>query len=290
MEIKQILITSDKYPSRLRDIPNPPNKLYVLGDEKLLSQNGIAIIGSRAYSEYGQQYAIKFAEELAKQGLTIISGMAKGIDSFAHEGAVRVNGKTIAVLGGGFNHIYPEENKELMNEILQKGGAVITEYSPNTDISSGNFVARNRIVSGLSMGVLVVEAMFRSGTSTTAKMAKDQGKTVFCIPSDLGKKNGIGTNKLIKEGAKLVTEPNDILDYFQIKRQTIEEHIKQIQIPQEYQSIYEIIENVPIHVDMLCKKLNTSMSNINSTLMLMELEGYIKALPGNYIEKVENVL
>lgn len=286
MKVKEILITSDYYPSRLRNIKNPPNKLYVLGDEQLLSENGIAVIGSREYSDYGKKHAINFSKEIAEQGLTIISGMAKGIDTFAHKGALKANGKTIAVLGGGFNHIFPEENIELMKEILKKGGTVITEYAPDVNISSKNFVERNRIVSGLAMGVLVIEAMFRSGTSITAKLAKEQGKTIFCIPSDLEKKNGIGTNKLIKEGAKLVTDATDILDYFQIRKANVKEKIKEIKIPQEYQTIYEVIENEPIHVDIICKKLNTSMSNINSTLMLMELEGYIKSLPGNYIKKV----
>lgn len=290
MRIKEILITSDEYPNRLRDIEKAPEKLYLLGNEKLLQTNGIAIIGSRIYSEYGKKYATKFARELAQQGLTIISGMAKGIDAFAHEGTLKVKGKTIAVLGGGFNYIYPEENIELMEEILKMGGTVISEYPPNTRPESKKFIERNRIVSGLSIGVLVIEAMYRSGTSITAKIAKKQGKTVFCLPSDLGRKNGIGTNKLIKEGSKLVTEANDILDYFKIKRVEIDNVNKTIKIPQEYQAIYEAIGSEPTHVDIICKKLSTNMSNINSTLMLMELEGYIKSLPGNYIERVSSVL
>ena len=288
MKIKEISITSNEYPNRLRDIPNAPEKLYVLGNEKLLKTDGIAIIGSRAYSEYGKKYAIQFAKELAKQELTIISGMAKGIDSFAHEGTLKVNGKTIAVLGCGFNNIYPEENIGLMEEILQADGTVISEYSPNVSAESKRFVERNRIVSGLSMGVLVIEAMYRSGTSITAGIAREQGKVVFCIPRDLDTKNGIGTNKLIKEGAKLVTEPDDILEYFKIKRK--ESTITKRKIPQEYKAIYDVIEDEPTHIDIICKKLQTNMSNINSTLMLMELEGYIKSLPGNYVEKVNDVL
>lgn len=290
MKVKEILITSNYYPNRLRDIEKAPEKLYVLGNEKILETDGIAVIGSRAYSEYGKIYATKFAKELAQQGLTIISGMAKGIDAFAHEGALKVKGKTIAVLGGGFNYIYPEENIGLMEEILKKGGTVISEYPPDTEPNSKRFVERNRIVSGLSIGVLVIEAMYRSGTSITAKLAKEQYKTVFCLPSNLDRKNGIGTNKLIKEGAKLVTEANDILDYFKIKRIKINNENKTMEIPKEYQAIYEAIGSEPIQVDAICKKLSTNMSNINSTLMLMELEGYIKSLPGNYIERVNSVL
>lgn len=288
MRVKEISITSEKYPSRLRNIKNAPEKLYILGDEEILQTNGIAIIGSRIYSEYGKKYAIQFSKELARQELTIISGMAKGIDAFSHEGALNANGKTIAVLGGGFNHIYPEENIELMEKILKSGGTVVSEYPPDILPDSKKFVERNRIVSGLSIGILVIEAMFRSGTSITAKIAKEQGKTVFCLPSNLGRKNGIGTNKLIKEGAKLVTEANDILSYFKIRIK--EEVIEKMQIPQEYQALYEIIGDEPIHIDMICKKLSTNVSNINSTLMLMELEGYINSLPGNYVERANNVL
>lgn len=288
MKIKEITITSNEYPNRLRDIKNAPEKLYVLGNEQNLKKEGIAIIGSRAYSEYGKQYAIKFSKELAKQGLTIISGMAIGIDAFSHEGALKAKGKTVAVLPSGFNYIYPKENEKLFEEILKMDGTIISEYPPNTIAESRKFIERNRIVSGLSIGVLVIEAMHRSGTSITAKLAKEQGKTVFCIPSNLERKNGIGTNNLIKEGAKLVTEVNDILDYFKIKRaKSIDTKIK---IPEEYKAIYEAIDDEPINVDIICKKLSTNMSNINSTLMLMELEGYIKSLPGNYIERVNNVL
>jgi len=290
MKIKEIPITSDAYPNRLRDIPNPPKTLYVLGNEKLLKSNGIAIIGSRAYSEYGRKYAIKFAKGLAEQGLTIISGMALGIDTFAHEGALKVSGKTIAVLGCGFNNIFPEENIGLMEEILQADGAVVSEYMPNIKAASGRFIERNRIVSGLSMGVLVIEAMFRSGTSTTAGMAREQGKTVFCLPRNLGDKNGVGTNRLIKEGAKLVTNSDDILEYFQIPKIKVSNTIYKVKIPKEYENIYNAIAEQPTHIEVICKKLQTSISEINSALMLMEIEGYIKSLPGNFVEKVNDVL
>lgn len=288
MEIKEISIIDDEYPLRLKNIKDAPEKLYVLGDEKLLKAPGIAIVGSREYSDYGKEYALKFAKELAYQNLTIISGMAIGIDTFSHRGALNAHGKTIAVLGNGLNKIFPEENIPLMEEILKKGGAIVSEYPPNTEACSKRFVERNRIVSGLSIGVLVIEAMFRSGTSITAKLAIQQSKPVFCLPSNLGRKNGIGTNHLIKEGARLVTETEDILNYFKIKKQNIK-HIK-IKIPEEYKTIYDAIDDEATHIDFICKKLNTKTSDINSTLMLMELEGYIKALPGNYIEKVRNVL
>ena len=170
-----------------------------------------------------------------------------------------------------------------MQEIIKCGGAVVSEYPPNVEASSKKFIARNRIVSGLSIGVLVIEAMYRSGTSITARMAKGQNKPIFCLPSNLERKNGVGTNHLIKEGARLVTETEDILSYFKIKKK--QNKVIKIQIPEEYRTIYEAIEDEPTHIDFICKKLNTKTCDINSLLMMMELEGYIKSLPGNYITK-----
>lgn len=283
MEIKQIKYTDEKYPKQLKLIQNPPQQLYLMGNENILENTGIAIIGSRCSTEYGEQHATKFSKELAKQGLNIISGMALGIDTCAHNGALSVGGTTIAVLGSGFNHIYPEENIELFENIISKGGAVISEYPPNTRPESYYFPERNRIVSGLSSGVLVIEAVYRSGTSITAKLAEKQGRTVFCIPSNLGRKNGVGTNTLIKEGAKLVTHSDDILQYLGIEKITEPPKIK---IPAEYAPIYNAIEDEPTNINIICKKLNTNISEINASLMLMELEGYIKSLAGNYYEKV----
>ena len=284
MEIKEIKIEDKKYPNQLKEIKNPPNKIFLVGNEKILQSDGIAVIGSRCNTEYGEKYATKFSKELAKQGLTIISGMAVGIDGFAHKGALSVGGKTIAVLGSGFNNIYPEENKELFKQIIENDGAIITEYEPDVKPNSENFPKRNRIVSGLSKGVLVIEAVYRSGTSITAKLAQSQGRKVFCIPSNLERKNGVGTNQLIKEGASLVTNIDDILNAIKVERKAENNAVK---IPAEYLPIYEVLENEPMNVNVICKKLKTDISSINANLMLMELEGYIKSLPGNYYEKAE---
>lgn len=284
MEIKEIKIEDKKYPNQLKEIKNPPNKIFLVGNEKILQSDGIAVIGSRCNTEYGEKYATKFSKELAKQGLTIISGMAVGIDGFAHKGALSVGGKTIAVLGSGFNNIYPEENKELFKQIIENDGAIITEYEPDVKPNSENFPKRNRIVSGLSKGVLVIEAVYRSGTSITAKLGQSQGRKVFCIPSNLERKNGVGTNQLIKEGASLVTNIDDILNAIKVERKAENNAVK---IPAEYLPIYEVLEDEPMNVNVICKKLKTDISSINANLMLMELEGYIKSLPGNYYEKAE---
>ena len=259
MKIKEIKIEDEKYPNQLKEIKNPPNKIFLVGNEKILQSDGIAVIGSRCNTEYGEKYATKFSKELAKQGLTIISGMAVGIDGFAHKGALSVGGKTIAVLGSGFNNIYPEENKELFKQIIENDGAIITEYEPDVKPNSENFPKRNRIVSGLSKGVLVIEAVYRSGTSITAKLGQSQGRKVFCIPSNLERKNGVGTNQLIKEGASLVTNIDDILNAIKVERKAENNAVK---IPAEYLPIYEVLEDEPMNVNVICKKLKTDISSI----------------------------
>ena len=170
------------YPEKLTHIYAPPAKLYVLGNEDILDKPAIAIIGCRQASSYGKKVAYEFAYQLAKKGIIIISGLARGIDSYAHLGAVKAKGKTIAVLGSGFNHIYPAEHKGLCIEIMKNGGSIITEYSPETKPIPTNFPSRNRIISGLSNGVLIVEARQKSGTLITVDHALDQGKEVFVIP------------------------------------------------------------------------------------------------------------
>lgn len=210
--MKVIYQAEKNYPEKLRNIYAPPAKLYLLGDEAILNKPSIAIIGCRQASDYGKKVAFRFAYELAKQGIVVISGLAKGIDTYAHVGAVKANGQTIAVLGSGFAHIYPKENKGLCKEIIQKGGAIITEYEPQAKPEKMHFPARNRIISGLSNGVLVVEAKEKSGTLITVDHALEQGKDVFIIPGNITSDNSYGTNDLIKQGAKVVTKVEDILE------------------------------------------------------------------------------
>lgn len=180
--MKIIKIDSMNYPEKLKNIENPPKQLYVLGNEKILNNFGVAIIGCREYSEYGKKVAKDISFKLAKQGINIISGLAKGIDSFAHIGCIVAGGRTIAVLGSGFNNIYPKDNLELVKEIIKTGGVVVTEYSPDIKPIGDNFPMRNRIISGLSDGVIVVEARKKSGTLITVDYALEQGKEIFAVP------------------------------------------------------------------------------------------------------------
>ena len=221
MKIEEIIINSKEYPEKLKNIYNPPLKLYVLGNKQLLNQKSIAIVGARKATEYGKKIAFKFSKELAENGINIISGLAKGIDTYAHLGTIQASiesknlkklGKTIVVMGSGFNNIYPKENIELARKVIKSGGCIITEYSAETKPEKMNFPKRNRIISGLSNGVLVVEANNKSGALITAEFALEQGKEVFAIPGDITKEQSEGCNELIKDGASLVTNSQEIFN------------------------------------------------------------------------------
>lgn len=202
-----------------------------------------------------------------------------GIDSAAHLGALEVNGKTIAVLGCGFNNIFPKENIKLFHEIIEKDGLIISEYPPEIKVSSKNFLERNRIISGLSIGVLVVEAAYRSGTSVTCKHAKEQNKKIFCIPHDLNNKHGVGTNILIKNGAYLVTSVKDIIDkydYINYKEDMINElKIDKKEIDKKYLEIYNLLNGPPLNISQICNKLNKPANEVNNALIMLELDGII---------------
>lgn len=218
--MKVINKRDENYPKALLNISNPPEKLFVLGNETILDNFGIAIVGSRNCTKYGEEVAKSIAYNLSKYNINVVSGMAKGIDSAAHIGTIMGKGKTIAVLGSGFKHIYPKENMELLKDIINSGGAVITEYEEDTLPKPENFPKRNRIISALSQGVVVVEAGKRSGSLITAEIALEEGKEVFAVPGNVTSRTSKGTNELIKDGAKLVENVIDILEeyhYFNIE-------------------------------------------------------------------------
>lgn len=218
--MKVINKKDENYPKALLNISNPPEKLFVLGNETILDNFGIAIVGSRNCTKYGEEVAKSIAYNLSKYNINVVSGMAKGIDSAAHIGTIMGKGKTIAVLGSGFKHIYPKENMELLKDIINSGGAVITEYEEDTLPKPENFPKRNRIISALSQGVVVVEAGKRSGSLITAEIALEEGKEVFAVPGNVTSRTSKGTNELIKDGAKLVENVIDILEeyhYFNIE-------------------------------------------------------------------------
>lgn len=285
-KIYEINETDEHYPEKLLQIKDRPNKIYAVGNIELLNNKSIAIVGSRISTAYGEYYAAKFAKEISKKGITIISGLAKGIDTVAHKNSKQEKGKTIAVLGCGFNHVYPKENEELFNEIIDDGGCIVSQYSPDTDINLKEVPFRNRIISALSEGVLIVEARHRSGSGVTAKYAFEQNKKVFCLPNQIGVTTGVGTNNLIKEGAILVTNSNEILTQIgeNVEKETEENEKTKLKIPDEYKEIYEKLEEGKIGINELAMSLNQTIVQINQKLTLMELEGLIEMLPGNVVQ------
>ncbi len=214
-ELEVISCNDKKYPKQLKYVSDYPICLYCKGNIGLLSEKKkIAIIGCRDYSKYGEKIAKEFAYKLAQENIVIVSGGARGIDSFAHQGTLNTDKGTIVVLGNGIDYIYPPENKTLEKQILQNNGLIISEYIIGTKPSKYTFPARNRIISGISDGVLVIEAKEKSGTLITVDFALEQGKNIYAIPGNIDSSNTKGTNELIKQGAKLVTIPEDILEDF----------------------------------------------------------------------------
>lgn len=213
-KIKTIKIKDKEYPEKLKNIENPPKQIYVLGNSNILNDFSISIVGCRLCSKYGKMMAQSIAYNLSKYNINIVSGLALGIDTNAHKGCLMNNGKTIAVLAHGLDMIYPIQNTDLANKIIENGGAIISEYPVGIKPKKENFPERNRLISGLSNGVVVIEAKEKSGALITVESALEQGKDVFAIPGNINSINSIGTNNLIKEGAKITTCVNDILEEY----------------------------------------------------------------------------
>jgi len=212
-KIDMITIQDEEYPVNLKQIYDPPIAIYIKGNKSILNKTSIAIVGSRICSNYGANIAHKFAYDLSKNNIIIVSGLAKGIDSNAHKGTLSANKSTIAVVGCGLDIIYPNENKELFFNIIKNNGAIVSEYIVGIKPEKENFPARNRIISGLSEGVLIIEAREKSGALITADFALEQGKEVYAVPGNINSYNSQGTNELIKQGAKLVTSVEDMLPF-----------------------------------------------------------------------------
>ena len=211
-DIDIITIRDKYYPDKLRVIYDPPIVLYVKGNKKILNDKSIAIVGCRMCTNYGKSVASKLAYNLSLNNINVISGLAKGIDSFAHKGALEIKGKTIAIVGCGLDRVYPKENRMLFERIIKDGGAIVSEYIIGTKPIAKNFPRRNRIISGMSDGVIVVEAREKSGTLITVDFALEQGKNIYTVPGNIDNPNSYGTNALIKQGAKVITVVEDVLE------------------------------------------------------------------------------
>ena len=277
----------DLYPQKLREIENPPSRLYVLGNPKILNEMGIAVVGSRTNTQYGEKMCKKFVRALVEYNINIISGLAFGIDSIAHKTCLKNSGKTIAVLPSGLENICSATNKILINDIIENGGAVISEYDNNTKADYNKFLERNRIVAGLGIGTLVVEAGYRSGTSVTARFTRQNEKPVFCIPSSLENMKGKTTNELIQKGAKLVTCVEDIFEEISkinpeivFNKKEIEQKDIYFDISPELLNVYKEISDIPKDVNQIARKTGLSISEVNYKTMMLQLEDKIIELPG----------
>ena len=279
------------YPPLLKEIHNPPIVLFIKGSLPVITNPGIAVIGARAASTYGLQIAKSLATTLARQDLTIISGLALGIDSAAHYGALNAKGKTIGVLGCGLNIIYPKQNKKLYQKIAATG-ALISEYPFGTPPDGFRFPARNRIISGLALGVVVVEAAKHSGTLITAQLALDQGREVFAVPGRIDSVKSEGCHRLAQEGAKLVHSTQDILDEIQWAMQNKLTTSPPYQSPPpedlnpEAQIIFDLLDVYPKNIEEIIMATGFPANKINEELFLLEMQGAVVSLPGKQYQRL----
>jgi DNA processing protein len=281
---KIVTLNDDAYPRRLRDIYDPPALLYVRGELKKEDELAISIVGSRKTSPYGRWVTEKISQDLAQHGVTVVSGMARGIDALAHRGAVSGGGRTIAVLGCGVDVIYPAENRDLFKKIIDHG-AVLSEFPMGSPPEGGHFPKRNRIISGLSIGVVVVQASAESGSLITAGYALEQGREVFAVPGNVGAEGSRGTHQLIKDGAKLVESSEDILEEILPQWQRERETAEKVEGPErdlskEEKMLYELLGETPLHIDALIRESQFDPGKVSSLLLDMELKGLICQWPG----------
>lgn len=284
----EIFISSDEgYPANLRGIFDPPPVIYVKGRLEKQDMIAIALVGTRTPTSYGKEVAEKFASELSERGVTVVSGLARGVDSWAHRGALNRRGRTIAVLGCGVDIIYPPENRRLYEEISQ-GGALLSEFPFGVKPEKIHFPLRNRIISGLTLGTLVVEAAARSGSLITAQLALEQGRDVFAVPGKITSLYSQGTNWLIKNGAKLVSNVEDLIEEFsQEIRQALAAPVakkaaKSLELEPKEGAVLTLVDFEETHIDSIITKSALPPSEVAAILMMLEIHGLIKQYPGKY--------
>ena len=279
---------TEKYPKYLANIPDPPPIVYMRGTLLPEDERAVAVVGSRQASTYGLSVCKKICQELAWQGWTVVSGMARGIDSAAHKGALEGGGRTLAVWGTGLDVIYPPENLALSEEIVSSG-AILSEFPLGTPPEPGNFPVRNRIISGLSLGVTVVEATVRSGSLITARMALDQNRQVFAVPGSLGRPVVEGPHRLIKEGAKLVESGEDIIEeLLPMLDRRLHRDIEKLptgeqpELNGKEQQLWELLGMDPLHIDAIASAVDLALAETAELLLRLEIKGLVKQLPGTF--------
>jgi DNA processing protein len=298
-----IAFDSDDYPPLLKQIPDAPLLLYVRGNVKVLSQYAVAVVGSRRPSAYGSSVAHRLAHDLAQRQLAVTSGLARGVDSAAHRGALEAKGNTVAVLGSGIDVIYPRENKSLADEIV-KSGALISEFPLGTGPTPENFPIRNRIISGLSLGVVVVEAAEYSGSLITARLALEQNREVYAVPGNITSAQSFGPNHLIKQGAKLVDQWMDVIEEFppEVRMQLLPPgeasegepigaqtaSLFEASLTPEQKAVFDVLRaDQALFVDDIATAANVPSPKVLGALLHLEMNGLIRQLPGkNFIRKL----
>jgi len=282
-----LTLDDDRYPPLLKEIPDPPAVLFVYGVVEILHQPQLAMVGSRHYSPSGRDTAKDFAHHLASAGLAITSGMALGIDAASHQGALDAGGKTIAVMGTGLDRVYPARHKDLAHEIAENG-VLVSEFPIGVPPIAGNFPRRNRIISGLSLGVLVVEAAIKSGSLITARLALEQGREVLAIPGSIHNPHSRGCNSLIRQGAKLVETAQDVLEELPgIAWSNVVSSEKQpdpvrFELDESYKKVLESVGHEPTAVDTVVERSGLTADAVCSMLLVLELQGFVAASNGGY--------
>jgi DNA processing protein len=280
--VRALTLESEGYPKRLLEISDAPPVLYVLGELTEADEWAIGVVGTRRVTSYGREAATRLSSGLAESGVTVVSGLARGVDTIAHKAALDAGGRTVAVLGSGLDVIYPYENRQLVNRVVSDGlGAVVSEYSLGTQPDAMNFPPRNRIISGLSLGVLVVEAGEKSGALITVTFALEQGRDVFAVPGPITSHMSDGTNNLLKLGAKCVTSARDMLE--ELNMDMISEHIEAVRsLPSDptERMLLGFLQDSSQHIDELTDKSGLPASTVSAVLTMMELKGMVRHIGG----------
>lgn len=282
-KVNIITIYDEQYPEKLRNIFDYPKVLYIKGDFIHKDELLISIVGSRKATPYGRWAAEKFSGELSKLGVTIVSGMASGIDTVAHKGALKNEGRTVAVLGSGVDVVYPKSNRKLYDDI-KDNGCIISEFPLGTEPMPYNFPQRNRIISGMSLGTIVIEATEKSGSLITAYHAMEQGREVFAVPGNINSIYSKGTNMLIRDGAKIILDIEDILEEIQVIKNDINSSRQNVidynLLGEDEIKIVKYISERPLHTDMISYLSGIKIQDVNSILTILEMKGIVKQMPG----------
>jgi DNA processing protein len=283
-KVKVLTWDDSDYPKQLKEIDQPPPVLYLRGEVTAEDSWAVGIVGTRAVTPYGRQVTEELATVLAQNGVTVVSGLARGVDAIAHSTALKAGGRTLAVLGSGVDRIYPPEHRQMAEKISLQG-AVISDYAPGTPPESANFPPRNRIISGLSMAVVVVEAGDTSGALITAEFAVEQGRDVFAVPGPVYAPQSKGTNRLIANGARILLQPTDVLEALDLTRNVERREIRRA-VPSDATeaALFDFLSTEPAHVDDIRARLGLPIEKISSALTMMELKGMVRQVGGmNYV-------